>query len=1225
MKLKNRRWSRCFLWLICIIVLNGGYSHEAVAQGINLSPKQVKQLKKLSPKEKKALAAKAGIKLGKPQAQKKVKSPVVATPRQVKKAVAPAAKVNKPKKETLTSIAKGPPIAKLNQEAAKRLALRPGFTKLVSGLKPLSVDAQLSQFGYELFAGTPTTFAPATEIPVPPEYVLGPGDEIKVQLFGKENAQYSMTVDREGAIAFPGIGPLAVAGMNFAEGRAFIAQQIKEKMIGVSASITMGKLRSIRIFALGEVNRPGSYVVSGLATLSSALFASGGVKKTGSLRKIILKRNGKEITTLDLYDFLLHGDTSHDVRLLPQDVVFVPPIGKTVGVAGQVLRPAIYELKSETTVADALKLAGGLRPTAYKTKIQVRRISKGKELIVFDLPLKGSGPVRHLEDGDLIKVFAMLDFEKNPIYLLGNVKRPGKYAWHKNMRMKELIRNTDALLPETYMKYGIIERESSVGREPMVIHFSLKSVLAGKVRVALKPRDKVYIFNQSHFREQPKITVTGSVQAPGGYELKKNMHLIDLILVARGLMRDANRDDAELYRTDPESKEVTVFHYSIAKAFKGDKTSNPLLQDMDRLVVHKISYSERVTIQGEVIKPGKYVRAANMRVADLLFAAGGVTPDALLDEAQIYRTDPDTKAVSLLTFNVGKALKEYKANNPLLEDLDRIVIHSIYETLYSEKITIQGEVKKPGDYMRAKNMHVADLIFAAGGITRDILLDEAQIYRTDPDTKAVSLLTFNVGKALKGDKTNNPLLEGLDRVVIHSIYETRYRENVTIQGEVKKPKEYVRAKNMRAADLIFAAGGVTRDVLLDEAQIYRTDPDTKAVSLITFNVGKALKGDKTNNPLLEDLDRVVIHSIWEVKWRYQVSVGGEIKKPGDYTLAKGMRVSDLVFAAGNVTDRAYLKKAEITHYQIIDGEKRVSQHIQINLESALRGDMDDNILLQPYDVLTIRRLSHWRNVEHVTVEGEVRFPGAYPVEEGERLSELLERVGGFTDKAYLPAAVFTRESIRKQQQQQLDELAKRVENEISRQTVINTNIKDSGILQRQQRSLESAKRVLAELQGVKATGRLVIHLEDIADLRGTYSDLRLRDGDRLYIPQRPDEVMVIGQVYNQTALLYSDKFNRNDYIDLAGGVTRFADSDNIYIVRASGEVQGKKGRSFRRYRFKHGKSGGLGRHASVQPGDVIIVPEKLERFMLIDSMLDWSRVLMQVGVGVASMKTLGIL
>ncbi|MDX8409544.1 MAG: polysaccharide biosynthesis/export family protein, partial [Mariprofundales bacterium] len=184
---------------------------------------------------------------------------------------------------------------------------------------------RLQQFGYELFAGSPITFAPANDIPVPAEYIIGPGDELKVQLFGRRDDHLSLLVDRDGEVAFPGVGALNVTGMRYAEVRAFIAAQIKEKIIGVSVSITMGKLRSIRVFVLGEVEVPGSYAVSGLSTISNALFYSGGAKKTGSLRKIQLKRQGKVIARIDLYDFLLHGNTAGDQRLLPGDVVFIPP------------------------------------------------------------------------------------------------------------------------------------------------------------------------------------------------------------------------------------------------------------------------------------------------------------------------------------------------------------------------------------------------------------------------------------------------------------------------------------------------------------------------------------------------------------------------------------------------------------------------------------------------------------------------------------------------------------------------------------------------------------------------------------------------------------------------------------------------------------------------------------------------------------------------------------
>ncbi len=1022
--------STCWRLAACLVLVLHAMVPRAAA--VSLTAEQMRQLQQLSPAQRAALARQAGISLPK-KTGKQISNPTVVMPRAAgtgspeKEAARPPAPEEKAAVSPAPAVV--PPVEPVaGKAAAEKAEVRRAFAEYVRESRPMTVDTHLRQFGYDLFAGAPTTFAPATEVPVPSEYVLGPGDELRVQMFGKTNAEYTMTVDREGAIAFPEIGPLNVAGMSFAEARAFIAQQVKEKMIGMSVSVTMGKLRSIRVFALGEVSRPGSYVVSGLATLSHALFVSGGVRKTGSLRKVQLKRAGRLVATLDLYDFLLHGDTSRDVRLLPQDVVYVPPIGPTVGVAGEVLRPAIYELKKEKTLGEVLRLAGGLRPTAYGAKVQIERIKRGREHEVLDVRLDDRGRAMHLRDGDIVKVFSILAFEDNPVYLLGNVKRPGKYAWHKGMRLKEIIPDTKALLPETYMDYGIIEREGGAQREPTILHFPLGSVLAGKAGVALKPRDKIYIFNRLHFREQPMLEIAGSVQKPGRYALKKNMRLVDLLLAAGGLLRDAYRDEAELYRTNPRTKDVTVHRYSLRRALRGDRRHNPLLRDMDRLVVH-------------------------------------------------------------------------------------------------------------------------------------------------------------------------------------SIYEKRYREFVSVEGEVKKPGRYRRAVNMRVSDLIFAAQGPTRDTLMGEAQIYRTDDKTKEVSLITFDVGKALQGDEENNPLLRDLDRVVIHSIWEVKRRYKVRIGGEVKKPGAYPLAEGMRVADLVFAAGNVTERAYLRQAEVTRYAVVNGEKRVSEHLQVDLAAALRGEDAANIPLRPYDVLTVRRLSNWRETEHVTLAGEVRFPGTYPIEEGERLSSLIERAGGFTARAYLPAAVFTRASIRAEQQKQLDEMSRRVEADIARQTVAIRGIKDASIMQRQQQALEAAKRVLEQLKQVKATGRLVIQLSDVRHLKGSEYDLRLRDGDRLLVPQRPDQVLVLGQVYNQTALLYRKGLDRGDYIDMAGGPTRFADEGRIYVVRANGEVDAHHG-----WRLRH-----------IGPGDAIVVPEKLEQFNLVDSMLDWSRVLMQVGVGVASMKTIGIL
>lgn len=830
-----------------------------------------------------------------------------------------------------------------SQQAADKVEIRRAFEAFVRESKPMTVDTEnLQQFGYELFAGQPSSFAPVTDVPVPPEYVLGPGDEIKVQMFGKDNQFLALTVDREGTVSFPLIGPIPLAGLSFAQAKATLAEQIKQRMIGVSASITMGQLRSIRIFALGDVYRPGSYTVSGLATLSHALFASGGVKKIGSLRNIELKRHGRLVGNIDLYDFLLRGNTSKDVRLLPGDVVFVPPIGNTVAIAGEVVRPAIYELSKEKTVGELLKLAGGLLPNAYTSKALIERFNPQGDKKVVNIDLSGGGLSASVKNGDVIKVFAATDFETNQVLLIGNVKRPGKFAWHEGMRVLDLIRDKDDLLPESLMDYGIIESEAEDTREPEMARFKLGELMekgadAGEINLKLKPRDRVYVFQRANFREQPKLNITGSVQNPGMYEYKRNMRLADLVLAAGGTLRDADPEALELYRTDPVTKEVILFKVNLKEAMAGDNESDIFLQD---------------------------------------------------------------------------------------------------------------------------------------------------------------------------------------------------------------------------------------------------------------------------------LDRIVVHSIFERKQRESVSVSGEVHRPASVELSQGMRVADLVFAGGNVTEMAYLAKGEITRYQVVNGERRESEHFEIDLLAALGGDEKANILLQPYDSLMVRRLSGWRNAQQINIIGEVQHPGQYPIEDGEHLSALLLRAGGYTKDAYLPAAIFTRESVREEQQKQLEEISRRMEAELSRMQLPVTQLRDATLAQHRQEALSAAERMLSQLKMVKATGRMVIEISDIDQLKGSHFDIQLRDGDNIYIPKRPDEVLVMGEVYNQSALVYEPGKDREDYLEDAGP-TRVADLDESYVVRANGRVEVKSGSWFN--------------SSKIYPGDTIVVPPNLSYFSLLDSILDWSRATMQIATTIATMKAVGVI
>ncbi len=377
------------------------------------------------------------------------------------------------------------------------------------------------------------------------------------------------------------------------------------------------------------------------------------------------------------------------------------------------------------------------------------------------------------------------------------------------------------------------------------------------------------------------------------------------------------------------------------------------------------------------------------------------------------------------------------------------------------------------------------------------------------------------------------------------------------------------------------------------------------------NLAQAMRGESQHDIELQDLDRVAVHSSYETKIKEQVTVMGEVHKPAVYPLGKGMRVSDLVIAGGSVTESAYLGKAEITRYTVQNGERRISDHFEVDLAAALRGDKVANVVLQPYDVLTVRRLSNWRTAEQVEVVGEVLHPGLYPVEEGERLSALLERVGGFTAQAYFPAMVLTRESVRIEQQKQIDELARRMEGELAELDTRNATTDDTSLKMQRQKALEAGRKVLAQLISTKATGRVIIDVESLESLKGAESDVRLRTGDKLIVPKQPDEILVIGEVYSQSAMLYNSRYDRDDYVQQAGP-TRMADADAIYVVHVNGRVDSAGGGGF------FSSKGDLG------PGDTIVVPPDLKRVDWLDIALDWSRAMMQIGTTIAAGKAIGI-
>jgi polysaccharide export outer membrane protein len=545
-------------------------------------------------------------------------------------------------------------------QGTQRLAIEPFLRDFrirltLMPLEPVDRDA-LKPFGYDLFAGAPTTFAPVSDVPVPAEYVIGPGDRFEVQLTGNTRGRHSLVVNRDGRVMFPELGPIAVSGLRIDEARERIESRVAEQMIGTQATVTMGALRTIRVFVLGEANQPGSYTVSGLATVTNALFVSGGVKEIGSLRNIELKRAGRVVTRIDLYDLLLRGDTSGDARLMPGDVIFIPPVGPTAGATGEVRRPAIYELKGESTPAQLLALAGGLTPEADAQLATLERIDERRERVVVDVDLKGpAARETRLHTGDLLRVPGVRPTYSNVVRVDGHVLRPMSVQYRSGLRLSDVLRSADDLKPNADQRYVLIRRETAGSRRIEVLSADLMEAWRAprsNLDPTLAARDRIYVFDLETGRRaildpilddlklqavsgQPSqvVRVSGRVRVPGEYPLEPGMTVSDLIRAGGGLAQDAYGGAADLARyevRDGQSRKTDVVKVDLGRALAHESGSDLPLAPFDFLVVKEISewstQEATVLLQGEVRFPGEYPIERGETLRSVIERAGGLTP-----------------------------------------------------------------------------------------------------------------------------------------------------------------------------------------------------------------------------------------------------------------------------------------------------------------------------------------------------------------------------------------------------------------------------------------------------------------------------------------------------------------------------------------------------------------------------------------------------------------------
>lgn len=567
------------------------------------------------------------------------------------------------------------------------------------------------------------------DLPVGPDYVVGPGDSLAIDLWGSVSQRYVRIVDREGRVPLPDTAPLLVSGKNLGEVQLDVQHALRSVYRDVSADVSVSRLRTVRVYVVGEVAEPGAYDISSLSTPLNALIAAGGITPRGSLRTLRHYRGKQLIDEVDAYELLLHGVRSDLKRLESGDTLQVPPVGPQVTIDGMVRRPAIYELSHETTLAEALELAGGILPTAALRHIEVQRVEAHDKRTMLTLDLTGNDSqavTQQLEsfkvqDGDQVHIFPIAAYNQDAIYLQGHVLRPGRYSYKQGMKVTDLISSYSDLLPEPAPHYAEIIRLNAPDFHPTVESFDISVALANPASApALKPLDTVRIFSRYDFEAPPQVWVGGEVRKPGAYRTSGQAHLRDALYLAGGITPDAALDTAQLFRTQPDGT-MRILSVNLREALAGNPVDNIILQSRDRLLIHRSL--ERVEIptvdiRGAVAKPGRYPLTANMHIEDLVRTAGGLERSAFADSADLTRFVAGGGANEHIEVKLTSALSGDPNDNLSLRNGDVLAIRQIPQwNDLSASVAVKGEVEHPATYGIDPGERLSSVLARSGGFT----------------------------------------------------------------------------------------------------------------------------------------------------------------------------------------------------------------------------------------------------------------------------------------------------------------------------------------------------------------------------------------------------------------------------------------------------------------------------------------------------------------------------
>jgi len=633
-----------------------------------------------------------------------------------------------------------------------------------------STERPPQRFGTEVFRdGLRDPRSIPMDLPVGPDYVVGPGDSLTIDLWGGISTKLVRIVDRQGRVTLPEAGPVLVSGRSLAEVQQAVQRAMDTQYRDTSTDVSVSRLRTIRIYVVGEVEEPGAYDISSLSTALNALVGAGGVTPRGSLRALKHMRGKQDLEEIDAYDLLLHGVSPDAKKLENGDTLLVPPVGPQVTVTGMVRRPAIYELNGESSVEDVLELAGGILPAAALRHVEVQRLEAHEKhtMLSLDLSTDNSAPAQlasfKVQDGDEIHIFPIAQYNQDAIYLQGHVLRPGRYSYHPQMKLSDLIASYKDILPEPAAHYGEIIRLNPPDFHPSVVSFDLAAAMA-----------------------DPTAAYKDILPEPAAHY-------------------------GEIIRLNPPDFHPSVVSFDLAAAM-ADPTAAPQLQPLDTVRIFSrfdFEPAPTVFVAGEVRSPGNYRTSGQASLRDAVFLAGGLKPDAALDTAQLFRINPDGSS-KIFSINLGSALNGSIGDNILLQPRDRLLIHKNTSRVEPSTIEITGEVAKPGRYPYTENMRAEDLIRAAGGLKPSADTATADLTRYAASGGTSQHLRISLASLSNGNASEDVQLHSGDVLAIRRVPGWNdIGAAVKVNGEVMYPSTYGIRPGERLSSVLERAGGYT--------------------------------------------------------------------------------------------------------------------------------------------------------------------------------------------------------------------------------------------------------------------------------------------------------------------------------------------------------------------------------------------------------------------------------